>query len=301
MDYNVITILGPTATGKTRLAVKIADKFNGEIISADSRQVYRGMNLGTGKDYDDYIINNKKIPCSLIDIMEPTEEFNLFLFKELFYKAVSEIEGKKKLPIICGGTGLYLSALINNYKLNRKDIHSRIELEKLSFNELKSLFLILNKSPHNTTDLLDRERTITALMILQSGLDNYTDTNTIKSFTIGINPGREEIKKNISSRLRKRLESGMIEEVKSLMENGVSNERMLSFGLEYKYIAFYLSGKLNYNDMFQKLNSAIHNFAKRQMTWFRKMEKEGIRINWIESNEFIMAKTLIESAGFRSI
>jgi tRNA dimethylallyltransferase len=301
MDYNVITVLGPTATGKTRLAVKIADQFNGEIISADSRQVYRGMNLGTGKDYDDYIINNKKIPCSLIDIMEPTEEFNLFLFKELFYKAVSEIEGKKKLPIICGGTGLYLSALINNYKLNRKDIHSRIELEKLSFNELKSLFLILNKSPHNTTDLLDRERTITALMILQSGLDNYTDTNTIKSFTIGINPGREEIKKNISSRLRKRLESGMIEEVKSLMENGVSNERMLSFGLEYKYIAFYLSGKLNYNDMFQKLNSAIHNFAKRQMTWFRKMEKEGIRINWIESNEFIMAKTLIESAGFRSI
>ena len=301
MDYNVITVLGPTATGKTRLAVKIADQFNGEIISADSRQVYRGMNLGTGKDYDDYIINNKKILCLLIDIMEPAEEFNLFLFKELFYKAVSKIERKKKLPIICGGTGLYLSALINNYKLNRKDIHSRIELEKLSFNELKTLFLILNKSPHNTTDLLDRERTITALMILQSGLDNYTDTNTIKSFTIGINPGREEIKKNISSRLRKRLESGMIEEVKSLMGNGVSYERMLSFGLEYKYIAFYLTGKLSYNDMLQKLNSAIHNFAKRQMTWFRKMEKEGIRINWIESNDFIRAKTLIESAGFRSI
>jgi len=201
MDYNVITVLGPTATGKTRLAVKIADQFNGEIISADSRQVYRGMNLGTGKDYDDYIINNKNIPCYLIDIIEPTEEFNLFLFKELFYKTVSEIEEKKKLPIICGGTGLYLSAVINNYKLNRKDIHSRIELEKLSFNDLRSLFLILNKSPHNTTDLLDRERTITALMILQSGLDNYTDTNTIKSFTIGINPGRDEIKKNISNPL----------------------------------------------------------------------------------------------------
>jgi tRNA dimethylallyltransferase len=301
MDYNVITVLGPTATGKTRLATQIADQFNGEIISADSRQVYTGMNLGTGKDYDDYIINKKKIPYYLIDIIEPTEEFNLFLFKELFYKAVSEIDKKKKLPIICGGTGLYLSAVIQNYKLNRKDNYSRIELEKLSFNELKSLFLILNKSPHNTTDLLDRERAITALMILQSGLDNYIDTSAIKSFIIGINPGREEIKKKISSRLRKRLESGMIEEVKYLMENGVSNERMLSFGLEYKYIAFYLSGKLSYNDMFQKLNSAIHSFAKRQMTWFRKMEKEGIRINWIESNDFIGAKTLIESAGFRSI
>jgi tRNA dimethylallyltransferase len=301
MDYNVITVLGPTATGKTRLATQIADQFNGEIISADSRQVYTGMNLGTGKDYDDYIINKKKIPYYLIDIIEPTEEFNLFLFKELFYKAVSEIDKKKKLPIICGGTGLYLSAVIQNYKLNRKDNYSRIELEKLSFNELKSLFLILNKSPHNTTDLLDRERAITALMILQSGLNNYIDTSAIKSFIIGINPGREEIKKKISSRLRKRLESGMIEEVKYLMENGVSNERMLSFGLEYKYIAFYLSGKLSYNDMFQKLNSAIHSFAKRQMTWFRKMEKEGIRINWIESNDFIGAKTLIESAGFRSI
>jgi len=301
MDYNVITVLGPTATGKTRLAAQIADQFNLEIISADSRQLYRRMNLGTGKDYDDYIVNKKIIPYYLIDIIEPTEEFNLFLFKELFYKAVSEIDGKKKLPIICGGTGLYLSAVIQNYKLNRKDIYSRIELEKLSFNELKSLFLILNKSPHNTTDLLDRERTITALMILQSDLDNYIDTSAIKSFIIGINPGREEIKKKISSRLKKRLESGMIEEVKYLMENGVSNERMLSFGLEYKYIAFYLSGKLSYNDMFQKLNSAIHSFAKRQMTWFRKMEKEGIGINWIESNDFIMAKTLIESAGFRSI
>jgi len=193
MDYNVITVLGPTATGKTRLAVKIADQFNGEIISADSRQVYTGMNLGTGKDYDDYIINKKKIPYYLIDIIEPTEEFNLFLFKELFYKTVSEIEEKKKLPIICGGTGLYLSAVINNYKLNRKDIHSRIELEKLSFNELKSLFLILNKSPHNTTDIMNRNRIITALMILQSENVNYIDTSSIKSFTIGINPGREEI------------------------------------------------------------------------------------------------------------
>jgi tRNA dimethylallyltransferase len=301
MDYNVITILGPTAVGKTKLAAQIAYHYNGEIISADSRQVYKGMNLGTGKDYDDYIIDDNKIPCYLIDIIEPTEEFNVFLFKELFNKAVSEIAEKVKLPVLCGGTGLYLSVVIQNYKLNQKDIKSKEELERLSFEELKSLFLLLNKSPHNTTDLLERNRTITALMILQSGTENYTDTSAIKSFTIGINPGREEIKRRISSRLKIRLESGMIEEVKLLMDNGIDFERMVSFGLEYKYIAYYLTGKLSFNDMFQKLNSAIHSFAKKQMTWFRKMEKDGIKINWIDSNDFIRAKTLIESAGFSSL
>jgi tRNA dimethylallyltransferase len=298
MDYNVITVLGPTATGKTKLAVQIAYHYNGEIVSADSRQVYKGMDLGTGKDYDDYIINSNKIPYYLIDVATPTEEFNVFLYKELFIKAVSNIFEKEKLPIICGGTGLYLSAILQNYKLNRKNPSFRKDLEKLSLEELKSLYLVQNKFPHNTTDLLDSERTISALMILQSDPDNYTDTGTIKSFNIGINPGREEIKRRISKRLKIRLESGMIEEVKLLMENGITFERLVSFGLEYKYLAYYLTGKLSYNDMFQKLNSAIHNFAKKQMTWFRKMEKDGICINWIESNDFTRAKTLIENAGF---
>jgi tRNA dimethylallyltransferase len=301
MDYNVITVLGPTATGKTKLAAQIAYHFNGEIISADSRQVYRGMNLGTGKDYDDYFINGNKISCYLIDVIEPTEEFNVFFYKKLFNKTFSQITERVKLPVLCGGTGLYLSAVINNYKLNQLDIHSRDKLEKLSFDDLKSLYLQLNKSPHNTTDLVDRNRTITALMILQSEDNNYPATGTLKSFTIGINPGREEIKKSITDRLKKRLGSGMIEEVNFLMDEGISYERMLSFGLEYKYIALYLKGKLSYNDMFQKLNSAIHSFAKRQMTWFRKMEKEGIKINWIKSNDFIEASTLIESSGFKSI
>ena len=300
MDYNVITVLGPTATGKTRLAAQIAYHFNGEIISSDSRQVYRGMDLGTGKDCDDYIIYNDKITCYLIDIIEPSEEFNVFLFKKLFNQSFSQITGRGKLPVLCGGTGLYLSAVIQNYKLTQKDVHSRRELEKLSTDDLKSLYLQLNKSPHNTTDLVDRNRTITAIMILQSEDNNYPDTSTIKSFTIGINPGREEIKNNITRRLKIRLESGMIEEVNLLMNNGIGYERMLFFGLEYKYIAYYLKGKLSYNDMFQKLNSAIHSFAKRQMTWFRKMEKEGININWIKSNDFIKAKTLIERAGFKS-
>ena len=301
MDYNVITILGPTAVGKTKLAAQIAYNYNGEIISVDSRQVYKGMNLGTGKDYEDYIIDNITIPYYLIDIISPAEEFNVFLYKDYFNKAVAHIVEREKLPVLCGGTGLYLSAVIQNYKLNQRDINTEKELEKLSFDELKSLFLQLNKSPHNTTDLLDKNRTIAALMILQSGNENYTDTSALKSFTIGINPGREEIKRRIYSRLKIRLDSGMIEEVKLLMDNGISMERMISLGLEYKYIAYYLTGKLRYNDMFQQLNSAIHGFAKKQMTWYRKMEKDGIRINWIDSNDFIKAKILIESAGFRSI
>jgi tRNA dimethylallyltransferase len=298
MDYNVITVLGPTAAGKTRLAAQIAYDYKGEIISVDSRQVYKGMNLGTGKDYDDYVINSKKIPYHLIDIASPTEEFNVFIYKGLFIKAVNHIFEKHKLPILCGGTGLYLSAVLKNYKLNQKDLNSRKKLEKLSFNELKSLYLALNPSPHNTTDITDRDRTITALMILQSDTENYTDTGAIKSFNIGINPGRDEIKRRITKRLQIRLESGMIEEVKLLMENGITPERLEFFGLEYKYLAYYLTGRLNYNDMFQKLNSAIHNFAKKQMTWFRKMEKDGININWIDSHDFKKVKTLIESAGF---
>jgi tRNA dimethylallyltransferase len=299
MDYNTVTVLGPTASGKTKLAVQIAYHFNGEIISADSRQVYKRMDWGTGKDYEDYIINNIKIPYYLIDIIEPTEEFNLFLFKDYFINAFSQITDKLKLPVICGGTGLYLSAIIQNYKLFQKN-NLKEELENLSFDELKSLFLSLNKSPHNTTDLIDRDRTLNALMILRSKNDSFTSTDAIRSFTIGINPGREEIKRRITERLKTRLDSGMIEEVRTLMGDGISIEKMLFFGLEYKYTGMYLTGKLNYNDMFQKLNSAIHNFAKRQMTWFRKMEKEGIVIHWLKSNDFSEAKKVIESAGFRS-
>lgn len=300
MDYNVITVLGPTATGKTKLSAQIAYNFNGEIISADSRQVYKGMDLGTGKDYEDYIIDHTKIPYHLIDIIDPSEEFNAFLFKEYFKNAYNQITDRSKLPVICGGTGFYLSSVIQNYKLNLKDDNFKIEFEKLSLEELKSLFLTLNKSPHNTTDLLDKERIISALMILRSKNDIYIDTNEIKPLVIGVNPGRNEIKIRISQRLSKRLESGMIEEVKFLMNKGISFEKMQFFGLEYKYIALYLTGALNYNDMFQKLNSAIQNFAKRQMTWFRKMEKEGIKINWIDSNDYSQAKILIENVGFRS-
>jgi tRNA dimethylallyltransferase len=300
MNNNIITILGSTATGKTRLAAKAAYHFNGEIISADSRQVYRGMDIGTGKDYEDYDIEGTRIPGHLIDLAEPSEEFNLYLYKELFCKTYDQITERAKTPILCGGTGMYLSAILQNYKLNPKDADLATYLNKLSFAELQSLFLKLNKAPHNKTDLTERERTITALTVLMSENEYFADTSEIRSFTIGINPGREIIKKNITDRLKKRLETGMIEEVKSLLERGISHERMLLFGLEYKFIAQYLKGELNYNDMFQKLNSAIHSFAKRQMTWFRKMEKEGIQIHWFESTDFNNIKKAIESVGFRS-
>ena len=299
MDYNLITVLGPTATGKTRLASLIAYHFNGEIISADSRQVYRGMDLGTGKDYGDYSVNGERIPYHLIDVADPSEEFNLFLFKNYFNELFPDISTRNKIPVLCGGTGLYLSSILGNYKLNRADPELKEQLETLPYDELKSLYLSLNKKPHNTTDLKDKDRLVSSLIILKSESGNQKTTD-VRSFNIGINPGREEIKKRITSRLKKRLESGMIDEVKSLLYAGISYEKMFFFGLEYKYIAQHLKGELNYNDMFQKLNSAIHNFAKRQMTWFRKMEKEGIVINWLDSNDFNNAKILLEDVGFRS-
>jgi tRNA dimethylallyltransferase len=300
VEYNLITILGPTATGKTRLASQTAYHFNGEIISADSRQVYKGMNLGTGKDYEDYVVNGKTIPFHLIDVADASEEFNLYLFKDYFNKIFSEISSKQKLPILCGGTGLYLSSVLSNYYLNRADPGLKDELEKLPTNELKSLYLSLNNKPHNTTDIKDRNRLISSLMILKSESGNSVVNDYVSSFNIGIDPGRDEIKRRITSRLEKRLKSGMIDEVKSLMNHGISYEKMIFFGLEYKYIAQYLKGELNYNDMFQKLNSAIHHFAKRQMTWFRKIEKEGIIIHWLNNSDIKRTKLLIENAGFRS-
>ena len=300
MNYNLITVLGPTATGKTRLAALLADHFNGEIISADSRQVYRNMNIGTGKDYQEYIVNDKTITFHLIDVLEPSEEFNVFLFKELFDKAFSEITLRGKTPILCGGTGLYMSSVLRNYKLIPANKILKEDLEKLPYNELKLLYLSLNKNPHNTTDLSDKNRLINSLIILQSESNNHVSTDYLRSINIGINPGRNEIKNRITSRLKSRLESGMIDEVKLLMQYGVKYEKMMFFGLEYKYIAQYLNRELNYNDMFQKLNSAIHAFSKRQMTWYRKMEKGGVIINWLESNDFNSAKLLIEDLGFRS-
>lgn len=295
MNFNLITILGPTATGKTKLAVQLADYFNGEIISADSRQVYRGMNIGTGKDLSEYVINGKQIPYHLIDIVDPTEEFDLYKFQQMFYKIFKDISDRNKTPFLVGGTGMYLSSVLQNYNLNKADFEkTEQEYSSLNDEKLRKILLELNPDTHNTTDLNDRSRILKAIAVAKAK-QNYSGKEIIQSLNIGVNFSRDEIKKRITARLKKRLdEENMIDEVKTLMEADVSYDKLIFFGLEYKFIAQYLKGELNKNDMFQKLNTAIHAFAKRQMTWFRKMEKEGVVINWIDSADFNKAKQLIE-------
>lgn len=292
---NFVTILGPTATGKTKLAAQLAFHFNGEIISADSRQVYRSMNIGTGKDYDDYFVKAGMIPYHLVDVCEPQDEFSVFDFQDLFYKTFDGIVSRKKLPFLVGGTGMYLSSVIQNYKMKKISFNSEAknELEQISIDELRQLLLTTSGNLHNTTDLIDKERIIKAIIINQSNDKPLLISKQLSSLVIGIAPPRSEIKKRITRRLEKRLSEGMVDEVKNLLEKGITPERLNYFGLEYRYISLYLTGKLNYNDMFQKLNSSIHNFAKRQMTWFRKMEREGVNINWLSEADFEAAKKLI--------
>ena len=296
MNYELITILGPTAVGKTRLATLLARKFNGEIISADSRQVYKRMNIGTGKDLEDYIVNGETVKYHLIDILEPTEEFNVYLFQELFYNSFNKIQSNGKLPFLVGGTGMYLSSILSSYNLPKVNFESgrREELNKKSKKELIAYLKKINANLHNTTDLEIKERIIKAILTAEKRQDRKEIVKQkIKTFIIGIKEERDKIKKNITERLKFRLANGMIEEVKSLMEEGLSYEKLKFFGLEYKYVSMYLMNEINYNDMSQKLNSAIHKFAKRQMTWFRKMEKEGIEIHWLEGPDFNKAQELI--------
>ena len=289
----LIVILGPTATGKTKLAARLAAEFNGEIISADSRQVYKRMNIGTGKDLNDYFQNGEKVNYHLIDIVEPNEEFSLYKFKLNFFIAYDDIIAKGKRPFLVGGTGMYLSAIINNYQLRKIESEEGdyAKLNSLSIDELKNLLLTIKQSQHNITDLIDKNRIIKAILVAKAS-GNELDRN-ISTLIIGIKLDPSEVKKRITSRLEKRLNEGMIDEVKMLLEDGVSYDKLNYFGLEYKFIAKYLKGELNYDEMFQKLNSAIHSFGKRQMTWFRKMEKEGAIINWINGNNFEEAKNII--------
>ena len=286
MNFNLITVLGPTATGKTKIAAKLAEDFNGEIISADSRQVYIGMDIGTGKDLEEFIGRN--IKYHLIDICEITEEYNLFRFTNDFASSYEQILNRNKIPILVGGTGLYISAVLQDYYLpplknDNKEFKGLNELKK---DELIRLLISLNPKLHNTTDLINRERIIRAILIEKARKEIKSKSKNIISLNIGIKPERSIIRKNITSRLKARLKSGMIDEVEGLLKRGITEEKLYLLGLEYRYITKYIIGELNYNDMFQKLNSAIHNFAKRQLTWFRKMEKEGIDINWFSGNNY---------------
>jgi tRNA dimethylallyltransferase len=292
MDYNLITILGPTATGKTRIAAELARGINGEIISADSRQVYKGMDIGTGKDLFEFQRENVKY--HLIDIIEPSDEYNLFRFTNDFQSSFKEITKKNKIPILVGGTGLYISAILQSYKLPGINVEAEFEkLSLMSYSELKQTLLGLKPVLHNKTDLTSKDRLVRAILVEKSRGKNKKSISNFHSLNIGIKLDREEIKKKITKRLKERLTGGMIEEVEELMRKGISVEKLINFGLEYKFVCQYLDGKLNYNDMFQKLNSSIHNFAKRQMTWFRKMEREGVNINWFSPDNYLAIKNFV--------
>ncbi|HAG16919.1 MAG TPA: tRNA (adenosine(37)-N6)-dimethylallyltransferase MiaA [Bacteroidales bacterium] len=284
----MITLLGPTATGKTTLAAHLATLLNGEIISADSRQVYRGMDIGTGKDLADYTIDSAKIPFHLIDIVDPGYEYNVYEFQKDFLKVYNAIEERGTLPILCGGSGLYIESVLKGYKLLNvpKNELLREELELLADQELHSILEEL-KTLHNTTDSSERERLIRAIEIQKYYNENpEIDTHfpKIETKIFGIDFDRRVVKMRITERLEERLNSGMIEEVQGLLTRGLKPEQLSFYGLEYKWVTDYLEGKIAYDEMFRRLNIAIHQFSKRQMTWFRKMEKQGFEINWIDGN-----------------
>lgn len=292
-SFNLLTILGPTASGKTSLAVALARKLDGEIISADSRQVFRGMDIGSGKDLHEY----GEVPYHLIDILDAGEEFSVFAFHRLFLSAFTDITKKGRLPILCGGSGLYLDAVLRGYRMIEvpADEGLRCELADASDDELRGMLLRLRPQQHNSSDLQDRQRIIRAIEISRgssNGIDLDESAPNIRPMVIGIRLERSEVRRRITERLRLRLENGMIDEVQRLHEGGISWERLDYYGLEYRYIGAFLQGKMNRNDMFQRLNSAIHDFAKRQENWFRKMEKNGVLISWVNGVEDPLTEAL---------
>lgn len=294
----LVVILGPTASGKTRAAVRFALKHGGEIISADSRQVYRGMDIGTGKDLTEYITEEGAVPHHLIDIYEPEEDYDLFRFRKDFLVAWGDITSRGKLPILCGGSAMYINSILRNYELREKEENS-VSFEGKSDEELRELLLELRPELHNTTDLLDRGRMITALTIASSSGDIYT-LPPMQITVFGITHPLPVLRKRIAERLQERLSSGMIEETERLLERGITHERLRYFGLEYKYISMHLAGELNYNDMRQKLEAAIYEFARKQLKWYRKMEREGVMIRWVTEEKLLKGEQTPES-GFEDL
>jgi tRNA dimethylallyltransferase len=286
MEFDMLTILGPTATGKTRLAAMVASRLNAEILSADSRQIYRGMDLGTGKDLEDYIVDGIPVPFHLVDMADAGTQFNVFEFQQQFIKAYGDIISRGKFPVFCGGSGMYLEAVLKGYKLTHvpSDPVRRMELSKFSLEELAEI-LKGYKKLHNSSDIETRNRAIRAIEI-EEYLLRYPDSDyefpEINSLIVGVQFDRNSRRERITARLRQRLDEGMIEEVKGLLDSGLHPDDLVWYGLEYKFITQYLTGELSKEEMFDRLNIAIHQFAKRQMTWFRKMEREGFQIHWLE-------------------
>ena len=289
----MITILGPTASGKTSIAAALAGRIGGEIISADSRQVYRRMDIGTGKDLADYEVGGKHIPYHLIDIAEPGYKYNLFEYQRDFHTAYDDITSRGRTPVLCGGTGLYIEAVLNGYALSPvpQNQELRDSLSAKSLDELTAMLKALKEQTgsnmHNRSDVDTVQRAIRAIEIETYNLQHPTPEREmpgISSLVMGVDVDRETRRRRISDRLEARLHEGMIDEVKGLLAEGVSAESLMYYGLEYKFVTEYVTGKTTYNDMLSRLEIAIHQFAKRQMTWFRGMERRGIHINWIDAS-----------------
>ncbi|MFM2476071.1 tRNA (adenosine(37)-N6)-dimethylallyltransferase MiaA [Celerinatantimonas sp. MCCC 1A17872] len=301
-QYNLLVILGPTASGKTGLGVKLARHYQGEILSADSRQVFKGMDLGSGKDLEEY----GEIAYHLINLVEPGSDYSVFHYQQDFFSAYQDICHRQKLPIMVGGTGLYIDAITQNFALKEVPINHtlRESLKELSLEQLQEKLLALKPEQHNNTDLIVRPRLVRAIEIALGEKEPVEPVSyaQIKPLILGIQWPRSELRARITERLKERFKQGMLEEVEALHQQGVSFERLEFFGLEYRLIAQHLKGELNYNDMFQKLNSQIHQFAKRQDTWFRKMQRRGDNIHWLDAHQDLMqqACTVIDQFSFES-
>ena len=285
-SFDIITILGPTASGKTRLAARLAALWDAEIISADSRQVYRQMDLGTGKDLEDYVVDGVRVPCHLVDIAEPGTKYNLYQYQQDFLNAYTDIKARGRRVICCGGSGLYVESILRGYHLSPVEQNPELRA-RLAGKTLAELTEILRayRPLHNTTDTDTCARAIRAIEIEAWNAEHPTPERPfpeLKSLTLGVEVDRETRRSRISRRLRTRLEEGMLDEVRGLLAQGIAAEDLIYYGLEYKYLTFCATGQLSYEEMFRQLEIAIHQFAKRQMTWFRGMERRGVPIHWVQ-------------------
>lgn len=291
-QQTLITIIGPTACGKTALAAALAHRMDGEILSGDSRQVYRGMTIGTGKDLDDYVVDGHAIPYHLIDIASPGEKYNIFRFQQDFHEAFAQVVARDKQPILCGGSGLYIESVLRGYSLSPVPQNQALRnaLEGKSLDELTTMLVALKEKTgsvmHNVTDVDTAQRAIRAIEIETHRLEHAAELRqvpTVHSLVVGIDIDRDLRRQRITDRLKYRLAHGLPEEIEQLLKQGISADDLIYYGLEYKYVTEYVIGQLSYDEMFHSLEIAIHQFAKRQMTWFRGMERRGVQIHWLSA------------------
>lgn len=286
--YDIIVITGPTASGKTAFAALLASEYGGVVISADSRQVYRGMDIGTGKDYEDYIVDGKMVPVYMTDIADPGYKYNVYEYQRDFLRVYEDLRQRGVLPVVCGGSGMYIDSIISGYRLVEVPVNDELRktLENKSLQELSDI-LSGYKTLHNKTDIDTHKRAVRAIEIEEYYRHNSEAEHEfplIRPLILGIKYDRESRRKRISQRLESRLQSGMTEEVKSLLDSGIPADTLIYYGLEYRYITYYLLGQMTYDEMKDRLETAIHQFAKRQMTWFRGMERKGIKIHWLDGH-----------------